>query len=59
MNYSGGGEMNVTGGIISGGNTQMDVGIGGNLGIISCSSVSNKLKDIIPPLKITRWREIF
>ena len=59
VNFSGDGEMNVTGGIISGGNTTIDVGVGGNLGIIFCSSVSNKLKDIIPPLKITRWREIF
>ena len=59
VNYTGSGKANVTGGIISGGNIQMDVGIGGNLEIISCSSVSNKLRDIIPPLKITRWREIF
>jgi len=59
VNYSGSGEMNVTGGIISGGNTGIEIDIGGNSGIISCSAVSNKLKDIIPPLKITRWREIF
>ena len=59
VNYTGGGEKNVTGGIISGGNTTFEVNIGENSGIISCSVVSNKLKDIIPPLKIIRWREIF
>ena len=57
--YTGGGEKNITGGIMSGGNTTIEVDIGGNSGIIYCSTVSNKLKDIIPPLKITRWREIF
>jgi hypothetical protein len=49
----------VTGGIISGENTGIEIDIAGSSGIISCSAVSNKLKDIIPPLKITRWREIF
>jgi hypothetical protein len=59
VSFTGGGEKNVTGGIISGENTGIEIDIGGNSGIISCSAVSNKLKDIIPPLKITRWREIF
>jgi hypothetical protein len=59
VNYTGGGEKNVTGGIISGENTSIEVDIDGNAGILSCSAVSNRLKDIIPPLKITRWREIF
>jgi len=56
---SGGGLKNVTGGIISGENATMEVDIEGDAGIISCSTVSNKLKDMIPPVKITRWREIF
>jgi hypothetical protein len=59
VTYTGGGDKNVTGGIISGGNTTIEVDIGGNAGIISCSNVSNKFKEIIPPLKIIRWREIF
>ena len=59
VNYTGGGAKNVTGGIMSGEDTTIEVDIGGNASIIFCSAVSNRLKDIIPPLKITRWREIF
>ena len=59
VDYKGGGQKNITGGIMSGANAMIEVDIGGNSGIIYCSVVSNKLKDIIPPLKITRWREIF
>jgi hypothetical protein len=59
VDHTGGGEKNITGGIMSGANATIEVDIGGNSGIIYCSVVSNKLKDIIPPLKITRWREIF
>jgi len=59
VTYTGGGQKALTGGMMSGGNATVEVDIGGNSGIIYCSVVSNKLKDMIPPLKITRWREIF
>jgi len=59
VNYTGGGEKNVTGGIFSGENTSIDVNIDGITGILFCSAVSSRLKEIIPPLKITRWREVF
>jgi len=59
IDYTGGGEKNITGGIMSGANATIEVDFGGNSGIIYCSIVSNKLKDIVPPLKITRWREVF
>ena len=59
VDYSGGGQKNITGGIIAGGNATIKEDPGGNADILYCSAVSNKLKDIIPPLKITRWREIF
>jgi hypothetical protein len=59
VNYTGGGQKNVTGGIIAGENATIEQDIGGNAGIVYCSTASNKLKDIVPPLKITRWREIF
>jgi hypothetical protein len=59
VGYTGGGEKNITGGIMSGGNVTLDGDIGGNSGTIYCSVVSHKLKDIVPPSKITRWREIF
>jgi Tfp pilus assembly protein PilX len=54
---TGGGQKHITGGIIAGKNTTME--IDGNAGIVYCSVVSKKLKDIIPSSKITRWREIF
>ena len=56
---AGSGQKNVTGGIMAGGNATIGISIDENTGILYCSDVSNKLKDIIPPLKITRWREIF
>jgi hypothetical protein len=56
---TGSGQKNVTGGILAGENATTGVDIDENSGIIYCSAVSNKLKDIVPPLKITRWREIF
>ena len=54
--YTGDGQKNVTGGIMSGGNATIEVAE--NAGIIYCSAVSNKLRDIIPPVKISRWREV-
>jgi hypothetical protein len=59
VDYTGSGEKNITGGVLSGRNTKIEGDLGGNSGIFYCRVVSNKLKDIIPPLKITRWREVF
>jgi hypothetical protein len=59
VKYAGSGQKNVTGGIMAGENATIGIDIDENTGILYCSDVSNKLKDIIPPLKITRWREIF
>jgi hypothetical protein len=55
--YTGGGRKNVTGGIMAGENATNETDIEGNVGIIYCGAVSSKLDEIIPPLKITRWRE--
>jgi len=59
VEYTGGGRRNVTGGIMVGGNATVGTNIGENAGIVYCSAVSDKLKEIVPPLKTTRWREIF
>jgi Tfp pilus assembly protein PilX len=59
VGFTGSGRKNVTGGIIAGENATIEIDINENAGIIYCSAASNKLKDIVPPLKITRWREIF
>ena len=39
--------------------TTVEVDVGGNAGIIYCSEVGDKLKDVVSPNRITRWREIF
>ena len=57
--YTGSGQKNVTGGVMAGENATTGIEIDENTGILYCSAVSRKLKDVIPPLKITRWREIF
>jgi type IV pilus assembly PilX-like protein len=56
---TGSGQRNITGGIMAGENATMRIGIGDNTSIIYCSAVSKRLNEIIPPLKINRWREIF
>ncbi len=57
ITLTGGGQKHVTGGIIAGKSATIEVE--GNAGIIYCSDVSKKLKDIISSSKVTRWREIF
>ena len=52
-------QMNITGGIIVGKNAILESNSGGSAGIIYCSDVSDKLKEIIPPLKMIRWREVY
>ena len=54
---TGGGQKNVTGGIMAGKNATIEVAEAA--GVIYCSAVSKKLRDIIPASKIIRWREIF
>lgn len=59
VRYTGGGEKNITGGILSGGNIKIEGDLGGNSGTLYCSGVSKRIKDIIPSSIITRWREVF
>jgi hypothetical protein len=59
VRYTEGGRRNVTGGIMAGEYATREIDIDGNTGILYCSTVSNRIKEIVPPLKITRWREIF
>jgi hypothetical protein len=59
VGFTGSGQKNVTGGIMAGEEATHQIGIDENTSIIYCSAVSNKLEEIVPPLKITRWREIF
>jgi len=59
LNYTGGGEKNVTGGALAGDTANIQLDIGGNAGILYCSEVTKRLKETIPPTKMTSWREIF
>ncbi len=59
VGYTGGGQKNVTGGIMAAGSAAMGIDIDENTGILYCSTVSNRLKEVVPPFRITRWREIF
>jgi PilX N-terminal len=59
VRYTGGGQKNVTGGVIAAGNAATGIDIDGNTSIIYCSGVSERLKEVVPPFKITRWRELF
>lgn len=57
VTFSGNGQKNVTGGILGGKNAVVETD--GNANILYCSAISKKLKDVIPPSKVIRWREIF
>lgn len=59
VGYAGAGQKKITGGIMAGGNATTGIDIDGNASIIYCSDVSSKVREIVPPLKITRWREIY
>jgi hypothetical protein len=59
VDYTGGGEKNVTGAVMCGETATVQVDVGGNAGIIYCSSVSNSLKNKVSPYHVTRWRDVF
>lgn len=57
ISFSGGGEKNVTGAILSGGMVSADV-VGGNANIVYCSQAVNNQTNYLP-LVVLRWAEIF
>jgi len=59
LDYTGGGDKNVTGGIMTGESATVSVDVGGNAGILYCSALEDKLKKVVSPFRIVRWREIF
>lgn len=56
LDYTGGGEKNITGGVLTGEATALQVDLGGNAGILYCSEVADKLKMLVSPLRMTRWK---
>jgi len=60
LSFSGGGEKNITGGVMAGETSVVvNTEIGGNVGILYCSKAMGKLKESLPPFKITQWREVY
>lgn len=56
LDYTGGGEKNITGGVLTGEAATVQVDLAGNAGILYCSEVANKLKKMVSPLRMTRWK---
>jgi hypothetical protein len=59
LDFTGGGEKNVTGGVMAGESATIQVDVGGNAGIIYCSTIQNQVKDRVTPLRVVRWRDVF
>ena len=61
LSFTGGAEKNVTGSIMAGETATVDseTVTGGNIGIMNCSGATKKLKEGLPPLKMTWWREVY
>jgi hypothetical protein len=59
VDYTGGGQKNITGAVLCAETATVQVDIGGNAGILYCSTAMNKIKNIISPFRITRWREVY
>ena len=57
LDYTGGGEKNVTGGVLTGETTAVQVDVGGDAGIMYCSEVADKLRKVVSPLRMTRWKD--
>ena len=59
LDFTGGGEKNITGGVMSGESATVEVDVGGNAGIINCSAVRPRLENLVSPLRMARWREVY
>jgi hypothetical protein len=57
VDFTGGGEKNVTGGVLTGETTTVQIDLGGDVGILYCSEVADKLKVLVSPLRMTRWKD--
>jgi hypothetical protein len=59
LSYTGDEDQNVTGGVLAGEAAFSEVYIGGKTNILYCSTVGDRIKDLVPAIKITRWKDIF
>ena len=55
LDFTGGGEKNITGGIMSGESATVEVDVGGNAGIINCNTVRPRLENLVAPVRMVRW----
>lgn len=59
IKYTGGGENMITGGVLSGSNSDIDTTIGGNASINFCSKTLELIKKKVRPAKVLSWKECF
>ena len=59
LDFTGGGEKNITGGVMTGESATVEVDVGGNAGIINCSAVRPQLENLVAPVRMVRWREVY
>ena len=59
IKFTGGGERNITGGVLAVQQPEADAEIGGNIGILYCSKVKDYLKKKVGITRKMSWREIF
>ena len=58
LTFSGGGEKNITGGVLAGNMTSVEVDVAGNVGILYCSDVLRYLQQRVPTFRIAQWRKL-
>jgi hypothetical protein len=59
LTFTGGGEKNITGGVLVGESATVNTDVGGDVGILYCSDAEKKLKAGVPSYKIIQWREVY
>ena len=59
LDFTGGGEKNITGGVMAGETATVEVDVGGNASIINCSAVFPELENLVTPVRLVRWREVY
>jgi hypothetical protein len=58
LTFTGGGEKNITGGVLAGNMTSVEVDVAGNVGILYCSDVLRYLRQRVPTFRISHWRKL-